>query len=208
MPLRSRMVERSDLTGCGPAQLQLQQVREQPVVAEPRPRRVQRHYERVRLLQLLQDPLAALVSGQQIGELAIDLFQDRRSQQQPPHLLALPLQYLGQQVVPYRPLPARKLSPEPTPPPAPRHRQPPRSTPAPRTTTGAPPRPPPRPAPAAVGRSAPSTDSQTRCGSRRSPRAESHPALSLRLAARVHDPSTTASPLPGGAEITVTRADA
>ncbi len=95
------------------SQLQLQQVREQPVVAEPRPRHVQRHHERIRLLQLLQDPLAALVSGQQIGELAIDLFQDRGSQQQPPHLLALPLQDLGQQVVRYRPLAARKLSREP-----------------------------------------------------------------------------------------------
>ena len=76
IPLSGRMVQRVDLIRSASAQLQLQQVREQSVVAEPRPRHVQRDYERVRLLQLLQDPLAALVSGQQVGEPAIDPFQD------------------------------------------------------------------------------------------------------------------------------------
>jgi len=41
----------------GAPQLQLQQPGEQPVVAEPRPRRIQRHHERVRGLQVLQDPI-------------------------------------------------------------------------------------------------------------------------------------------------------
>lgn len=38
------------------AQLQSQQVREQLVVAEPRPARVERDHERAGLLQILQDP--------------------------------------------------------------------------------------------------------------------------------------------------------
>ena len=58
-------VQPGDLTRRGAPQLQLQQAGEQLVVAEPGPRRVQRHHERVRLLQVLQDPLPALTPGQQ-----------------------------------------------------------------------------------------------------------------------------------------------
>ena len=52
-------VQRGLLIRLGAAQFQLQQVREQLVVAEPRPARVQRHHERVGLLQILQDPFPA-----------------------------------------------------------------------------------------------------------------------------------------------------
>ena len=113
VPLRSPAVQRGDLTRCGPAQLQPQQVREQLVVPEPRARHVQRHHERVRILQLLQGLLAAVVSGQQVGELAIDLFQDRGSQQEPPYPFAQPLQYLGQQVLGDGPFAAGELGREP-----------------------------------------------------------------------------------------------
>ena len=62
--------------------------------------------------------------------------------------------------------------------------------------------------PAEVWRNAPSTDSQNRCGSRSSRPIATHPVLSIRPASPIHDRSSTDFPLPGGAETTVTRADA
>src|SRR5262249_41384375 len=97
----------------GAAQLQLQQVGEQVVVAEPRPARVQRHHERVRLLQVRQHPLSAAIAGQQAGQLAVDPLQHAGAQQQPPHLFVLPVQHLGQQVSGTRPLGAEELGRQP-----------------------------------------------------------------------------------------------
>ncbi len=62
-PPGGHLVQRGDLARVGAPQLPLQQVGEQVVVAEPGPGRVQRHDERVRLLQVLQDPLAARPPG-------------------------------------------------------------------------------------------------------------------------------------------------
>src|SRR5260370_430815 len=62
--------------------------------------------------------------------------------------------------------------------------------------------------PAEVRRSAPSTDNQNRCGSRSSGPTGTHAALSSRPASAIHDRSSTVFPLPGGADTTVTRADA
>jgi hypothetical protein len=55
-PLRRPQVQRRDLLGQRPTQLQTQQITEQMVVTEPGPLRVQRHHERVRILQIQQDP--------------------------------------------------------------------------------------------------------------------------------------------------------
>ena len=112
-PPRGRPVQPGNLTRRGTPQLQPQQVSEQPVVAEPRPRRVQRHHERVGLLQLLQHPLPAAPPGQQVSQLPVDPVQHAGHQQQPPHPLALPLQHLGHQVFGHRPLTAGKLRREP-----------------------------------------------------------------------------------------------
>ena len=71
-PPGSGAMQSDDLTRGGAAQLQLQQAGEQSMVAEPGPRRVQRHHERVGLLQILQHPLPAAAPGQQVGELAAD----------------------------------------------------------------------------------------------------------------------------------------
>ena len=106
-------VQPGHLTRGGAPQLQLQQPGEQPVVAEPRPRRVQRHHERVRGLQVLQDPLAARIPRQRVGQLAADPLHQAGPQQQPPHLLALLLQHLGQQVLGHGPLAAGELGREP-----------------------------------------------------------------------------------------------
>ena len=62
--------------------------------------------------------------------------------------------------------------------------------------------------PAVVWRSASSTDSQNRCGSRSSPPAGTYATLSARPAAAIHDRNRTVLPLPGGAETTVTRCEA
>ena len=111
-PGRGR-VQPGHLTRGGAPQLQLQQPGEQPVVAEPRPRRIQRHHERVRGLQVLQDPIPARTPRQRVGQLAADPLHQTGPQQQPPHLFALPLQHLGQQVLRHRPLAAGELGREP-----------------------------------------------------------------------------------------------
>jgi hypothetical protein len=112
-PLCGQLVQRRDLPRLSAPQLQLQQPGEQVVIAEPGLRRVQRHHERARLLQILQHPLPARPSGQQVGQLAVDPVQHAGAQQQPPHLLGLPVQHLGQQVLRHRPLGAGELRREP-----------------------------------------------------------------------------------------------
>jgi hypothetical protein len=57
-----------------------------------------------------------------------------------------------------------------------------------------------------VARSAPSTDSQNRCGSRSSGPAATHAARPARPAALIQDRSNTVLPLPAGADTTVTLA--
>jgi len=66
-PVSGAPMQDRHLFGQRPAQLQPQEIRKQVIVAEPGPRPVQRDYERVRLLQVLPDPLPAFVSGQQVG---------------------------------------------------------------------------------------------------------------------------------------------
>ena len=105
-------MQRRQFGRAAPPQFQLQQIGEQLMVAEPGPPRVQRDDERARLLELLQDPLAARVPGQQVGQLAIDPFQYRGPQQHPPGLFALPIQHLGQQVLGDRALAAAELGRE------------------------------------------------------------------------------------------------
>jgi hypothetical protein len=112
-PARGPLVQPGDPVRLGPTQLQPQQIREQVVVAEPGARGVHRDDERVGLLQVLQHPLAAGGSGQQVGQLAVDPLQHAGPQQQPAHRRWLPLQHLGQQVVGHRPLAAGELRREP-----------------------------------------------------------------------------------------------
>ena len=99
VPAGGGIVQRGQLGRVAAAQFQLEQVGEELVVTEPRPARIKRDHERARLLELLQNSLAARAPGQQVGQLAIDAFQYRGPQQQPPGLIALPIQHLGQQVL-------------------------------------------------------------------------------------------------------------
>ena len=106
-------VERGDGGRLGPAQLQAQEVGEEVVVAEPRPLGVERDDERVRLLEREQDPLGAGAPEQGVGQRTVDPLEDRRAQQQPPHLFGLALEHLGQQVVGDGSLAAGELGDEP-----------------------------------------------------------------------------------------------
>src|SRR6266852_1361319 len=99
MPLGRRCVQRDQLVGFAAPQLELQQVREQAVVAKPRAPRIQRDHKRVGLLEILQDPLPAGASCQDVGERATDSLEHGSSEQQPPHVLWLALEHLGKQVV-------------------------------------------------------------------------------------------------------------
>ena len=106
-------MQRRYLARCSAAQLPLKQVGEQVVVAKPGPRRVQGDYERVRFLQVLQHTLPAAASGQQVGELAVDLLQHAGPQQQPLHFQAAPAQHLGQKELGHSPLATGELRCEP-----------------------------------------------------------------------------------------------
>jgi hypothetical protein len=64
-------VQRGQFGRSAAPQLQLQQVGEQLVVAEPGPPRIQRGHERVGLLELLQEPLPARFPGEQVGQFAV-----------------------------------------------------------------------------------------------------------------------------------------
>ena len=59
--------------------------------------------------------------------------------------------------------------------------------------------------PAAVSRSAPSTDSQNRCGSRSSPCTGTHAAHAARPLSAIQERTRSVFPLPGGADTSVTR---
>jgi hypothetical protein len=106
-------VQASDCTGLGAAQLELQQAGEQVVIPEPGARGVQRQHERVRLFQVLQQPLRATAPAEQVGQLAVDPLEDAGAQQQAPHRCGLPVQYLRQEILRYGPLTARELRREP-----------------------------------------------------------------------------------------------
>ena len=105
-------VQRRHLFGQRPAQLQPQEIREQVVVAKPRALGVERDDERVRVLELQQDPFRARAAGQQIGQLAVDPIEQGGAQQQLLDVVGLALQHLGEQVLGDRAVAAGELRDE------------------------------------------------------------------------------------------------
>ena len=99
--------------GQRPAQLQPQQIREQVMVTEPRALSVERHHERVRVLQVQQDPFRARLAGQQIGQLAADAIEQGGAQQQLLDVAWLALQHFGDQIISDRAVAAGELGDEP-----------------------------------------------------------------------------------------------
>ena len=106
-------VQRRHVLGQRPAQLQPEQVREQVVVAEPGPLGVQGHDERVRVLELEQDPFRAGTAGQEVGQLPVDPVEQRGAQEQILDLAGLAFQHLGEQVLGDRSAGTGKLRDEP-----------------------------------------------------------------------------------------------
>ena len=113
VPSRGGGVQRGQFGRRAAPQFQLQQVGEQPVVAEPGTPRIQRNNERVGLLQMLQEPLSARIPGEQVGQLTIHPVQHRGTQQQSPDRLGLAVEHLGKQVLGDGPLAAGELGGEP-----------------------------------------------------------------------------------------------
>ena len=102
-------VQRRYFFGQRPAQLQPQEIPEQVVVAKPCPLGVERHHERVGVLELQQDPIRARAAGQQIGQLAVDPIEQGGTQQQLLDVVRLALQHLGEQVLGDRAVAAGEL---------------------------------------------------------------------------------------------------
>ena len=113
MPHRRRPVQRTDGFGVDAAQLELQEVRKEVVVAKPRSRDVQRVHEGVGVLEFLQDALRPRAAREPVGQRAAHPVEDRRAQQQLPHLWRLALEHLLQQVPRDRALAAGELGHEP-----------------------------------------------------------------------------------------------
>ena len=99
-------------SGSRAPELEAQEIGEQLVIAEPRPLAVDREDERVRILELEQDPLRAGRPERADRRAAVHALEDRGAEQEPPHRLGLALQDLGEQVVRHGPLAARELGDE------------------------------------------------------------------------------------------------
>ncbi len=112
-PVGGDPVQIADGIGLAAAKLEEQEIREQLVVAEPRPLRVDRYDERVRVLQLEERPLRPARFGEAVGERAADPPQDRGAEQEPLDPFGLALEDLGEQVVRHRTLAAGELGDEP-----------------------------------------------------------------------------------------------
>jgi len=112
-PCRGPPVQCRHLIRQRPAQLQPEQIREQVVVAEPRAPRVERDHERVRVLQVQQDPFRPRTAGQQIGQLAVDPVQQAGAQQQIPDVAGLAVQHLVEQVLRHSAVRAGEVRDEP-----------------------------------------------------------------------------------------------
>ena len=83
------------------------------MVAKPRALSVQRHDERVGVLQFQERLLRARTARQQVGELTVEPLDQRGPQQQAPNLARLGLEHLGHQVFPDCPISAGELGHEP-----------------------------------------------------------------------------------------------
>ena len=75
-------MQRGHFFGQRPARLQPEKIREQVVVAKPGAFGVYRDDERVRVLQVQQDPFRPWAAGQLVGQLAVYPVQQRGPQKQ------------------------------------------------------------------------------------------------------------------------------
>ena len=88
-------VEVGNLVGKSSAEFEAQEIRQEMVVAKPRAPGVERHDERVGVLQFQQHLLRAQAPCQQVGEFTVNPVDKRGPQQRPLHLARLPFEHLG-----------------------------------------------------------------------------------------------------------------
>ena len=112
VPAGRCLVQRRDHRRGGPPQLESQQLREEVVVAKHGPSGIQRDDERVRVLELLQDPLRARAAGEEVGHRSAHLLQKGCAQQELAHLRGLALEHLGHEIRRHRPLAPGELAHE------------------------------------------------------------------------------------------------
>ena len=91
------------------AQLKPEQVSEEVVIPEPGPGRVERDDKRVGVFEVEEDPLGARVTGQQIGQLAVEAVEQGGTQKQLLNLGRLAFQHFGEQVLGNGPAAAGEL---------------------------------------------------------------------------------------------------
>ena len=82
------------------------------VIAEPPALGIEGQDERVRVLEVQQDPLRARVAGEQVSQFPVDTIEQGGPQQQLLDVVRLALQHLGEQVLRDRPIAARELRDE------------------------------------------------------------------------------------------------
>ena len=82
------------------------------VIAKPRALGVERHDERVRVREFQQDPLRARAAGQQVGQLAVDPFEQGGAQEQILDVGWLAIQHFRDQVLRDRSVAAGELRDE------------------------------------------------------------------------------------------------
>ena len=83
------------------------------MVTEPPSLGVKRDDECVRPLKSVQDSLRAGGAGEDVRQCSVHPLEDRGAQQQPPYVVGMALEHLGEQVVGDRTLAARELGDEP-----------------------------------------------------------------------------------------------
>src|SRR4051794_13282742 len=105
-------MEVRDLVGHRPAKLQAKEVRKKLVVAKPCALRVERHDERVGVLESQQHLLRTRPACQQVGELTAHPVDERGSQEHALNVARLTFEHLGHEVLPDRPVGAGELGHE------------------------------------------------------------------------------------------------
>jgi len=108
-PGSGQPVQRRHFLGQRPAQLQPEQVPEEVVVAKPRSLGIERHDERVGVLELEQDAFRPRVAGQQVSELTVDAIEQTGAQQQLLDVGRLAVQHFCDQVLRDRAVASGKL---------------------------------------------------------------------------------------------------
>ena len=99
VPRGRRSMQFRDGASIRAAQLQPQQVTEELVAAEPRTVGVERDDECVLLLERVEDALRTRAAEKGIGQRPVHAVKDGSPQQQPLHLVGLPFEHFGKQVV-------------------------------------------------------------------------------------------------------------